>query len=1100
MAECTAPSKAGWDASGSRGENHLKEEDHLLGENRRMSLSTCHSSSAESEGPYPIKQPLLNHGSSGSNSQQPDVGGFGGAPPGSLHSMRLLHDVQELLPGPRGAYAKHLMSFLQRRWWSEVRSRSRVRQPRGFEQDEGPPIPPLFTESSCRGSSLDAYVLRGICDPVAAMKGSFTAPHSPSPPIADPLSTFLHPPLTARETGSFTSRLGSNWYIEGSGSPLSHRPFLWRSLSCPGRLEDPTSARAKASRGRGKAVEGVSLFQSSKDTRDTERPSRNGRSKSHHQQQHQQPQQKQHQQIHETAKKSNEAAEEPSIDECDALLRKKLWTLGSLPDHAMVVKKPSQVGRLSSCILPSLGGPRPYRGEGNASQNPEPSGIKLLPVVTGSEDERQRRASVHVCLGSTEAPHSYWEDGARKESGGALGDSFQPHRQQTPSREEVKGRYDHRRCDENLLEAAPVSFAAHSFQPPRRLSGETQSPTSQQAIGVPAATAQELPIGGDCLANKKENKWAGSGAQASATPSRAAAQTSPTSQAPKEGGGKIVITSLSACSWSDPPTVRACPIQKYLAHTQQRDLGALCLGPPASAAEVEEERLVRCLSGCTNCDDPGAVTPERCLVDHKHNKGTEKMGKEGSGTRYQAMSDCLGQYPEILVQLLRGPLARKFPDADRLRLQRSSRAASEMQSPARTDLCLWIGAFGIPRDDKRYRGGEDAWFLDAKRNSFGVADGVSEWEDLAGINPQEYAQDLMKGTQEAIDNIQRERQERDANGYQQTNATETEFTPADIAKEALTRAYHKARNFGSSTAIVGVLDGKAGVFGLANLGDSSSLVLRRPKKKGAVGQLSVVKKVKEMQHGFNIPYQFAHLPAPEEWDLLLQKGLTRLVGIAKQELVQGDAGRIGDQPSAIQSLNVPVQDGDLVLLGTDGFFDNVFDFEVLALTGLAMTPLEAETLFGDVSLATPPEDVARALALAAYWRSLDKEVQTPFSKEARRCCNKQMLPVHTGDMPADASGGEPTPAHAMFLAGLLSGGKEDDITVAAAWVCRKDKCGYASPPSQSSPQRETSLPSSMQQTAQLGEAGRQERGGHVTACTGCDGGVGSTGKRDPTTL
>lgn len=63
------------------------------------------------------------------------------------------------------------------------------------------------------------------------------------------------------------------------------------------------------------------------------------------------------------------------------------------------------------------------------------------------------------------------------------------------------------------------------------------------------------------------------------------------------------------------------------------------------------------------------------------------------------------------------------------------------------------------------------------------------------------------------------------------------------------------------------------------------------------------------------------------------QGLTRLVGIARQELVRGDSGRIGDQPSAIQAVNVPVQDGDLLLLGTDGFFDNVFDFEVLALTG-----------------------------------------------------------------------------------------------------------------------------------------------------------------------
>ena len=108
---------------------------------------------------------------------------------------------------------------------------------------------------------------------------------------------------------------------------------------------------------------------------------------------------------------------------------------------------------------------------------------------------------------------------------------------------------------------------------------------------------------------------------------------------------------------------------------------------------------------------------------------------------------------------------------------------------------------------------------------------MSEWEDLAGINPQEYAQDLMQGTQEALGLIQKEQQQqrkakankegkkhKKGGSEEETDAEgDTENTrrlnPADLAKEALTRAYHKARNFGSSTAIVGVLDGDSGVFG-----------------------------------------------------------------------------------------------------------------------------------------------------------------------------------------------------------------------------------------------------------------------------------------------
>ncbi|XP_026193126.1 uncharacterized protein LOC34622690, partial [Cyclospora cayetanensis] len=627
----------------------------------------------------------------------------------------------------------------------------------------------------------------------------------------------------------------------------------------------------------------------------------------------------------------------------------------------------------------------------------------LLPVVTFRGDETARRASVHVVL-NTEFSGS-------------------PMRRSTGTGPE--GRHEHRR----------EGVQGHLRQSPGRSSccdevawrGEEDSP-QEGALAASSAAANTWNQPPLCYpAPRPSHRAAAAAKEEEASPSSGETARSSTLFEFKKATGvptKTVISTVYACSWSDPPTVRACPIQKYLAHTQHRDLGALCLGPAASAAEAEEERWVRRLSGCSSIHpDRGQCATQKCVVNHKHNKNEGRRNAAPGGPRYLAMSDCLGEYPEILVQLLRGPLARLHPEVDLLRLQRDAKPLSIPDEPVRQDLCLWIGAFSIPRDDKRYRGGEDAWFFDAQRNAFGVADGVSEWEDLAGINPQEYAQDLMKGTHETISRMQAQHQRgRQATACCTGSHTEAAATsknppssPADTAKEALTTAYHKARNFGSSTAIVGVLDGDNGIFGLANLGDSSCLILRRPRVRGALGQLSLVKKVKEMQHGFNVPYQFAHLPAPEEWEGLLKRGLTRLVGIAKQEHVQGDASRLGDEPSAIQAANVPVQDG------------------------LSVSPHEAQTLLGDASLATPPEDIARALALAAYWRSLDKDAQTPFSKEARRCCNKQTLSVETSEGSPEASS-----AHAMFLAGLLSGGKEDDITVAAAWVCRKDSCIYTS--------------------------------------------------------
>lgn len=50
------------------------------------------------------------------------------------------------------------------------------------------------------------------------------------------------------------------------------------------------------------------------------------------------------------------------------------------------------------------------------------------------------------------------------------------------------------------------------------------------------------------------------------------------------------------------------------------------------------------------------------------------------------MSDCLGEYPEILVQLLRGPLAKRHPEVDLLRLQREAKPKQDSEEPGQTSL------------------------------------------------------------------------------------------------------------------------------------------------------------------------------------------------------------------------------------------------------------------------------------------------------------------------------------------------------------------------------------------------------------------------------
>jgi len=101
----------------------------------------------------------------------------------------------------------------------------------------------------------------------------------------------------------------------------------------------------------------------------------------------------------------------------------------------------------------------------------------------------------------------------------------------------------------------------------------------------------------------------------------------------------------------------------------------------------------------------------------------------------------------------------------------------------------------------------------------------------------------------------------------------------------------------------------------------------------------------------------------------------------------------------------------MILLGTDGVFDNLYVNEICELTAQAVSPAEvAVAASWDLSSSqsqlqpTDPARIAQAVARAAYFRSLDRSAKAPFSENARQ-------------------------------AGLYhTGGKMDDITCLCAWV------------------------------------------------------------------
>ena len=75
--------------------------------------------------------------------------------------------------------------------------------------------------------------------------------------------------------------------------------------------------------------------------------------------------------------------------------------------------------------------------------------------------------------------------------------------------------------------------------------------------------------------------------------------------------------------------------------------------------------------------------------------------------------------------------------------------------------------------------------------------------------------------------------------------------------------------------------------------------------------------------------------------------------------------------------NIPVEHGDLVIMATDGLWDNVFDEEIVAL--LEVYSVLAGT--GDFD-AQALQAIVEDLCAMAVLRGKDEKFMTPFAKEA----------------------------------------------------------------------------------------------------------------------
>lgn len=245
--------------------------------------------------------------------------------------------------------------------------------------------------------------------------------------------------------------------------------------------------------------------------------------------------------------------------------------------------------------------------------------------------------------------------------------------------------------------------------------------------------------------------------------------------------------------------------------------------------------------------------------------------------------------------------------------------------------------------------GEDSFFVANNYKVIGVADGVGGWRN-EGVDPSLFANALMEN----------------AKLFAETHRSELD--PEKILDAAYTKVVKDGVvKVGSSTACIAALrtDANGGhALDVANIGDSGVMVVRNR---------DLHFRVHEKVHGFNAPFQLAVLPS-------------KMVGRAFSDRVQ-DCVRE----------SVPVQVGDVVVMGTDGLFDNRFNSQLAADAGwigkveenpISKIPFVGFFLSGMLADEkveyVDPYRVAQRIVSDAYKTSVNPEANSPWASMLRQ--------------------------------------------------------------------------------------------------------------------
>lgn len=268
-----------------------------------------------------------------------------------------------------------------------------------------------------------------------------------------------------------------------------------------------------------------------------------------------------------------------------------------------------------------------------------------------------------------------------------------------------------------------------------------------------------------------------------------------------------------------------------------------------------------------------------------------------------------------------------------------ARASSQAIPSLGLEMSLSVGVHQIPHPNKVDRGGEDAFFISSYNGGvIGVADGVSGWAEK-NVDPALFSREIMANASSFVED------------NEQVN-----YDPQIL----LMKAHAATTSIGSATVIVAMME-RNGTLKIANVGDCGIRIIRKGK---------LIFSSCPVEHYFDCPYQMSS-------EAVTQTYLDAVVS------------------------SVTLLEGDIIVMGSDGLFDNVFDHEILS----------------SVANQNDVAETAKVIASLANDHSKDIKFDSPYAIEAR-------------------ARGIDVEEWKKFLGMKLTGGKLDDITVIVARVLK----------------------------------------------------------------